>query len=132
MGIFSRSYDVAPVAHFFHGIPLTLVNVPSCDLENETVTFRYTAKFHNVKILHEKFPVYLQITNIPVEWRPAFTIQLRFLSQFSLNILTELHLKKLFEPATSCVRGRDATTALARHRISELTPMHASVVYQIP
>ena len=44
---------------FFHGIPLTLINVPSCDLENETVTFRYTAKFHHVKVLHEKFLLFL-------------------------------------------------------------------------
>ena len=42
--------------------------------------------------------------------------------EFSLNVFTEFNDKKyyiykrLFEPATSCVRDQDATTAPARHR----------------
>ena len=37
-------------------------------------------------------------------------------------------------PATSCVRVQDATTVLARHmwEIFKLTPIDASVIYQIP
>ena len=45
--------------------------------------------------------------------------------EFSLNVFTEFAefgdnkyhiLKRLFEPATSCVRDHDATTAPVRHR----------------
>ena len=53
---------------FFHGIPLTLINVPSCDLENETVTFRCTAKFHHVKVLHEKFLLFWGVGGLRVIW----------------------------------------------------------------
>ena len=44
--------------------------------------------------------------------------------EFSLNVFTEFAefsdknyyvLKRLFEPATSCVRDKDASTAPARH-----------------
>ena len=43
---------------------------------------------------------------------------------------------KGLEPATSCIRDQDATTAPATHvcgdRIFKLTPIHASAIYQIP
>ena len=37
-------------------------------------------------------------------------------------------LKRLFEPATSCVRDQEAST----ERIFKLSPIHASVIYPIP
>ena len=41
---------------------------------------------------------------------------------------------KGLEPATSCVRDQDATTAQAhvRDRFLKLSPIHTSVIYQIP
>ena len=39
---------------------------------------------------------------------------------------------KGFEPATFCVRNKDATTANLRDRIFKLIPYNASVIYQSP
>ena len=63
--------------------------------------------------------------------------------EFFLNVCTEFTekidiyciLKRLFEPATSCVRDQDATAAPARQvaeGIFKLSPIPASVIYQIP
>ena len=63
--------------------------------------------------------------------------------EFFLNVCTEFTekidiyciLKRLFEPATSCVRDQDATAASARQvaeGIFKLSPIPASVIYQIP
>ena len=55
----------------------------------------------------------------------------------SANSVTKVFVitVKGLEPATSCVRDQDATTVQARHvrgRIFKLTPIHTSVIYQIP
>ena len=63
--------------------------------------------------------------------------------EFFLNVCTEFTekidiyciLKRLFEPASSCVRDQDATAAPARQvaeGIFKLSPIPASVIYQIP
>ena len=57
---------------------------------------------------------------------------------FSLNSVTKIFATtvKGLEPATSCVRNQDTTTAPdtthVRDRVFKLSPIHASVIYQIP
>ena len=54
---------------------------------------------------------------------------------FSLNSVTKILVitVKRLEPATSCVRDQDATTAPAktheRDKIFKFTPIHASVIH---
>ena len=52
----------------------------------------------------------------------------------SANSVTKhfIILKRLVETATSCVRDQDASKTQVAEKIFKLSPVHASVIYQIP
>ena len=93
-------------------------------------SMQYPFQFVSSSVFYRRYPQRACIFFLSALVYPI-RVSLNVFTEFSDNLFSTTKRIAVLEPATSCVRGREASTVPGRERIFKLTQIHASVIYEI-